>query len=303
MGRPLLTAGDRARGLLLGLAAGHALGLGAEQVGSPAALRRRFPDGLRDVLRADSTSSPWGDDVALAALLAEELCEPEADLHRLADRWIGWWRRDGRGLDARTADALEHIARHDAPVETTAPDDAAPLARSLPLAVPACRQPRNLVSGTYHIVLLTHPDPRSAWAAVAINVAAASFLRDRRDFIPDVIEVLQANDAPLDLLGRVRRVPFLERSEVETGRPGGGAVAAAELVLWLADHEPSLERALVWLVNRQGASATITAAAGGLLGARDGDQEIPARWIEALPDPAYLRGLAKRLAAPREATL
>jgi len=303
MGRPVLTAGDRARGLLLGLAAGHALGLGAEHVGSPTARRRRFPDGLRDVLRVDSDTSPWGDDVALAALVAEELCESEADLHRLADRWIGWWRRDGRGLDARTAEALEHIALHDAPVQTALPDDDAPLARCLPLAVPACRQPRNLVSGTYHIVLLTHPDPRSAWAAVAINVAAAGFLRGRRDIIPDVIEVLQANDAPPDLLGRVRRVPFLERSDVERGRPGGGAVATAELVLWLAYHELSFERALVWLVNRDGVTATVVAVAGGLLGARDGDQAIPARWIEALPDPAYLRSLAKRLAAPREAPL
>jgi ADP-ribosylglycohydrolase len=293
MGRPPLSLADRARGLLLGLASGHALRLGAEGVRGPRAV-----DGVRDVVRADSPASPWGDDVALAALLAEELCQPEVDLHRLAERWITWWRQDGRGLDASTAAALEHLARHDAPVTVAPADDAAPLARCLPLAVPACRQPRNLVSGTYHTVLLTHPDPRSAWAAVALNVAAASFLRDRRDFIPDVIEALLGNDAPPDLLGRVRRVPFIERAEAGGG--AAGAVAAAELVLWLAYHEPSLERALVWLVNREGGTATIAAAAGGLLGVRDGDQAIPVRWVEALPDPGYLRGLAKRLAAPRE---
>lgn len=298
MGRPPLSTADRTRGLLLGLAAGHALGLGAQAAGPLDARRRRFPEGLRDILRTDSDGSPWGDDVALAVLLAEELCEPAVDLHRLAERWIAWWRQDGRSLDPGTADALEHLARHDAPVLTALENDAAPLARCLPIAVPTCRQPRNLVSGTYHTVLLTHPDPASAWASVALTVAAASFLRDRRDFLPDVIEALVANDANPDLLGRVRRVPFIPRGEAGSGVPG--ALAAAELILWLAYHEPSLERGLIWLVNRPDPAPTVLAAAGGLLGTREGDQAIPERWINALPDPAYLRGLARRLAAPRE---
>jgi len=296
MGRPSLTPSDRARGLLLGLAVGHALGLSVGQRRRPRAPERA--DSLRDVIRADSEASPWGDEVALATALVEELLEPEVDLRRLADRWIGWWRRDGRGLDPATADALEHIALHDAPVMTAPLHDTAPLARGLPLAIPAARQPRNLVSGTYHTVLLTHPAPRAAWAAVALNVAAAAWVRDRRDFLPDILEVLVANDAPPDLLGRLRRIPFIGRGEVGKGDPG--AVARSELVLWTAYHEPSLERGMVWVANHHAADPTTAAAAGGLLGCRDGDQAIPARWIEALPDPGYLRGLAKRLSAPRE---
>jgi hypothetical protein len=54
----------------------------------------------------------WG--IRLAALLAEELLEAEVDLRRIAERWIAWARRDGVGW-AGTLDALEHLARYDAP--------------------------------------------------------------------------------------------------------------------------------------------------------------------------------------------
>jgi ADP-ribosylglycohydrolase len=38
--------------------------------------------------------------------------------------------------------------------------------------------------------------------------------------------------------------------------------------------------------------------AGGLMGARDGERAVPARWLAALPDAARLRELADGLAAP-----
>ncbi len=276
---------DRARGLMVGLAAGHALARAAE----PADPGPPPSDGR------------WGDDVALALLLAEELLESEIDLRRLADRWIVWWRRDGRGLDPATADALEFIARHDAPFPQEGQDgvgDGGPLARVLPLALPAHRASRNLVSGTYHTILLTHQDPMTPWSAVAVNVAAASFLRGRRDFFPDVVEALLANDAPVGLLARLRRVPFIGRDELDPPETPGAA-ACAEQALWLAYHEPNAQRGLQWAVER-GAPRSAVAVAGGLLGARDGEGVFPLAWAVDLPDLAYLRGMAKKLVTPRD---
>src|SRR5438128_2758288 len=75
----------RAAGALLGLAAGRALALGDA------------PDGS----------------LALAWILAEELAAGRRDLRALAHRWIERHRADPRGVDAETAAALAHLARHD----------------------------------------------------------------------------------------------------------------------------------------------------------------------------------------------
>lgn len=270
MARSALTVVDRARGAMLALA-------GAE------------------ALARDRTG--WGSgEAALAGLLAEELAEPQVDLHRLAHRWLEWWRHDGEGLGPATADALAFLAAHDAPPPAAAAfPDPAPLARCLPLGLALAHAPRNLVSGTYHTVMLTHPDPVVAWSAVAVNVAAARFARGRRDFVADVIEVLSANDAPPDLIATARRIPLMRREDLRWSlMDPPDAVAAAELALWHADHEPVLERAVDRIVR--GTMAPVAAPlVAGLLGVRDGDAAVPAAWVARLADPDRRRQVAKRL--------
>lgn len=270
MARPTLNTVDRARGLLLGLAAGEAVARGA---------------------------SDWSaGEAALAGLLASELGEPDVDLHRLAHRWLDWWRRDGEGLGPATADALAFLAAHDAPPPAgPAVGDASPLVRCLPLGVALAASPRNLVSGTYHVVMLTHPDPLVAWAAVAVNVAVARLAQGRRDVVPDVIEVLGLNDVPPDLLGAMRRVPLLRRQDLRWGQPEAhGPAAAAELAIWLAHHEPVLQRAVEWALTLGDAGLAAPLAAG-VLGARDGEVAIPRDWLARIADPDRWRQLARRL--------
>lgn len=303
MGRPSLTLTDRARGLLLGLASGHALGLGiVHRTSGDPSIVPLYPD-REEILRLDTEASPWGDHVALAALLSEELAQSEIDLSRLVEHWIAWWRRDGRGLDTHTADALEHFARHDAPAAPNAGGaGAAPLARTLPIALAMFRSPRNLVSGTYHTVLLTHADSDTAWAAVSVNVAVAQFMHGRRDFLPDVVDVLLANDASPDLLALVRRIPFIGRDELTpSGR--SPAITCAEMALWCAHHEANLKNGVEWAAGHRGDAATAAAIVGGVLGARDGEEAIPARWVDSVAGVETLRGLAKRLVALRPAAL
>ncbi|HEX9165179.1 MAG TPA: ADP-ribosylglycohydrolase family protein [Gemmatimonadales bacterium] len=270
MARSALTLVDRARGAMLALA-------GAE------------------ALARDRTG--WGSgEAALAGLLAEELAEPQVDLHRLAQRWLEWWRHDGEGLGPATADALAFLAAHDAPPPAAAAvPDPAPLARCLPLGLALANAPRNLVSGTYHTVMLTHPDPVVAWSAVAVNVAAARFARGRRDFVADVIEVLSANDAPPDLIATARRIPLMRRDDLRWSvMDPPDAVAAAELALWHADHEPVLERAVDRILGAAMAPLAAPLVAG-LLGVRDGDAAVPAAWVARLADPDRRRQVAKRL--------
>jgi ADP-ribosylglycohydrolase len=269
MARQVVTAADRARGGLLGLAAGQAAAGGV---------------------------GPGGE-LALACCMAEELLETAPDFHRLAGRWIAWWRQDGTGISARTAEALDHLARFDAPAPPgPGTGEGAPLIRALPMALAMPTQPRNLVSGTYHAVMLTHPDPHTAWSAVAVNVAAARLFQGKRDFIPDVIEALVANDAPTELLAVIRRLPFAGRDDVRPDRPvEGAAVATATAVLWVAHQEPVLERGVRWLGEASGEAAVNAALGCALLGLREGEVAIPEAWVAGLAQADRLRELAKRL--------
>lgn len=291
------TLAERARGAMLGFAAGNALGLPGQELGDAAAIARRYPDGLWEIERRDTPASPWDDDVALALILAEELLQPAVDLRRIAERWGEWARNDGRGIGPRTRAALAHLAREGTPP----PMDGGPatngaVSRCLPVALATLASPRNLVSGTYHIAALTHPDPSSAWSAVVVNVAAARLLGGGRDFVPDVLEALGANAAPAELVEAVRRVPLERREDLlVAGAAAGLAIGTAEIALWFAHHEPMLERGLVWLASAGGDADTNAAVAGGLMGARDGERAVPARWVAALPDPDHLRHLADHL--------
>ena len=65
---------SRARGALLGLVVGNQLGVPTERLGSAAAIREAFPQGVRD-LQPPPKGSPFDDDAAMTLLLAESLAE------------------------------------------------------------------------------------------------------------------------------------------------------------------------------------------------------------------------------------
>jgi len=291
---------SRASGALLGHAVGNALGVPTEFLDTPERIAERFPGGLREIIPTNRPDSPHDDDLALTLILAEELLQPEIDLHRLALAWAEWAETDGRGIGIWTRRALQHIRTHDSPPESTGGQAGnGTISRCLPVALRTFSQPANLVSGTYHTAVLTHPDERCAWGAVAVNVAAACFLQGRRDFIGDVIEALSSNEAPAELLEAVRRVPREKREDLPvTGPAAGYVVHGVEIALWFAFHEPNLERGLIWLANAGGDTDTNAAVAGGLMGARDGVGAVPSRWMEAVPDHRRIGELATRLVRP-----
>jgi hypothetical protein len=257
----------RAAGALVGLAAGRSLALGDR------------PDG----------------GLALARILAEELAAGRRDLQSLAHRWVARHLSDPRDIDPETSAALAHIARHDAPPSQAAGQGSDPLVRTLPVALAAYDAPRILVSASYHIAALTHPDPVVAWAGVAVNVALARFLQGKRDFVPDVVEALRNNAVPEELLAAVRRVPLPARDMSPEGDSSSGlAVGDAEAALRLAYHEPVLERGLRAVAAPGPVGAGRAGLAGALLGARDGVGAIPDAWT-ARDDRNILGALAVRL--------
>lgn len=291
------TVAARARGCLLGLAAGNTLGLPTQSLHTPEAIHARYPGGLTEVIRQDTAESPYDDDLALALIQAEELLEPELDLQRLAMRWVAWRQKDGRGIGRWTQTALDHIATHHSPpAETGGSAGNGSLPRTIPVALATLSSPANLVSGSFHLAHLLHPDPRSAWGAVAINVAIAWFLHGEQDFIPEVLQALTSNAAPEELVAAVRRVPLEKKDALPVVGPDAGYVIhCVEIALWCAYHERNLERGLTWLVNAGGDTDTNAAVAGALMGARDGEDAIPGRWLTPIVGMDRIRSLAERL--------
>jgi ADP-ribosylglycohydrolase len=267
-GSPAVTAADRAAGVLMGLAAGAALA-------APAAPHA---------------------ELELALLLSQELLGGRPDLGRLARSWAGWAREHPQGLDAETRAALGRVEeRGPAAAAAGAGAGAEPLARCLPVALACATTPRNLVSATFHIAALTHPDPRSAWAAVAINVAAAQLLQGHRDFVGDVIAALRNNDAPDVLIQAARRVP-LDSRQLPAPQSGAEnrAEATMELGLWLAYHEPVGPRGLRAAIGA-GADPIAAGVAAALLGARDGEAALPPEAVTLVGPAAAIRDVAAAL--------
>jgi ADP-ribosylglycohydrolase len=260
----------RARGALLGHAIGTLL----------------TPDGQVD----PGSSSTL--ELRLTAALAEELLGGEIDLHRLATRWATL-ANPGEGLDPWTRTALAHIRTHDAPpgrIGTGA--GPAVLARTLPLTLRTAGTPANLVSGTYHLTTLTHPDEEFGWGAVAVQFAVALLLQGRRDFLPDTLAVLRNNAAPDTLLAPLRRIPAMTRDDLPAA--ADGAVSGAVIALWLAHHEPDLERGLAGLAADP-ARQPAALLAGALFGARDGDRAVPKRWTSMVSERDILLRRAAQL--------
>jgi hypothetical protein len=254
---PVPTRSSRARGALLGVAAGG--------------------EALLD----------------LAIILGEELLAPELDLARAVGRWTG--RLDApHDLPADLAKALASLRDRGAPPPPGTTEGASGVAvHVVPVALLTAEAPANLLSGSWHLAALTHPDTVATWAAVALNVALARMLQGHRDFLADVTEALRSNEAPDTLLARARRLPVTRREALAPGAPD--ASMALETALWLSWHEPRPARALEWL-EREGAPATTRAAAASLYGAHRGEEALGA--LVRLPPARYavVSALAGRLA-------
>src|SRR5436189_4168849 len=126
----------RARGALVGLVVGNQLGVPTEPLGTATAIRNAFPQGVRD-LAPPPKGSPFDDDAALALLLAESLAERgDFDANDVAQRWLNWMKRDGRGIGLTTQRALRFVERGMEPFEAGRAALAAGVAASNRRALP-----------------------------------------------------------------------------------------------------------------------------------------------------------------------
>ncbi len=264
--------GSRREGFLVGAVVGASLAAGAPPPG-----RRRAATALADALMV-------------------ELASGGVDLRRLAGRWIDWKREDGLDCDPLLASALDHLRDYDAPTAELPAGSIAPLAAVLPAAL-ASASPRAMIAGSFHVARMLDPHETTALAAMAVVLAASTFLEGRRDFTPDLVAALRANEADAQLLEAIRVIPRDPRAEPPMPRGDTpDPVAAVSWLLWVAHHRSRGVDLLREMSLIGGLSPAIGAVLGALIGARDGIDRWPTEWISAAGEEVSLRrALAGRL--------
>src|SRR6266704_2797763 len=292
----------RARGALLGLVVGNQLGVPTEPLGTATAIREAFPQGVRD-LAAPPKGSPFDDDAAMTLLLAESLAEKgDFDAHDVAERWVKWMKRDGRGIGLTTQRALRLIERGTEPFEAgrlahnaRAASNGAVM-RCIPVALRYHDNVDRLIRVSSQQAAITHADERCTWGAVAVNLAARELLHGNAYFVDEVIHVLK-DRAPRPLIDAIHRAAREEQAALPIVVAGeyGYVVHCVEIAFWFAAHARSLEEALLYLVRAGGDTDTNAAVAGALIGARDGEAGIPPRWLGLIAGTEGIARLADRL--------
>ncbi|MEF8974515.1 MAG: ADP-ribosylglycohydrolase family protein [Haloarcula sp.] len=294
---------EDARGVLLGVACGDALGRPVE--GWPAArIQRRY--GTVSTMLADGVHGlPAGsitDDTELTRRLARSLAERDGwDPDDAAERFVRWFRGDPTGIGGMTYRVLSRIAggedwrRASRAVWEASPEGRnagnGSLMRCAPVAVAFAGDRERLCTASRESSMLTHWDTRCRDACAALNVAIAAASRGDApvaaalddlgdDGHEDVTAALERGRVAADA-GRTDRLPVT-----------GYVVDTLEAAVGHALAADSAREAIVTAVNNGGDADTVGAVAGALAGARYGAESLPDAWLDALSCRDELETLA-----------
>ena len=310
------TLADRARGMMLGIAAGNLLGLPVEGW-SHQRITARYPVGIRDIDPRE-ISRRVDDDPAQAIELAEAMLEQSDIVDAFAGRLIAWKSVNGRGLGRTTRQAIAQLADgmrppHAAYAVYRAKGGISPnggIMRCAPVAVYYRTEPEMLTRMSSDTCSVTHYSPLAQWSCVIVNAAIAMLLGGHE---PDLQRLLNAakEDGCPDLLSAGRQVGMTTTvlEHATAGRPmpesinwlgsnqsvKGHTVLTLQAGLWAATTELPLEEALIAVVSAGGDTDTNGALAGAVLGARYGASAIPLRWTAYITQRERLAHLGEGL--------
>ena len=298
--------------MILGLAAGNALGLPVEGE-SAHAIRRHFPAGVTEV-SAEERDRPWDDDLAQAAILAEVLLESEElDPEVFAARLVVWARANGRGIGGLTRSVIDELSRNSSSQEAAreawernAMSNAGngAVMRCPPVALRRLRSGADLVRTARTSALVTHYDARCEWSTVVTAVALATCLNGKPVAVGDLASAVEAIGGQGWLADSIEQVAeathgvegaTLEGLELDDPVDMGYTLKAMQVALWCMAQSGGFEQTVVAVVNEGGDTDTNGAIAGAVMGARYGASSIPSRWLDNIADTQHLTELANRL--------
>lgn len=274
---------DRARGALLGLAVGDALGTTLE-----------FTERDSQALHTEMTGGgpfnlaggDWTDDTAIALALADSLIACQGfDPHDLAIRFVSWWQEGAYSctgtcfdIGITTREALAHFVQTQEPYAgSTDPRSAGngSLMRLAPVALFALHDARLADQLARDQSRVTHAAPQAV-------EACAFFVQLLRDAIQGEGDVLRPRTWAGDpSIAAVAAGSWLPKSR-DRIRSSGYVVDTLEAALWAVGTTSSFEDALILAVNLADDADTVGAVTGQLAGALYGAAAIPKRWLRPL---------------------
>ncbi len=287
---------DRARGVMLGLAVGDALGAALEW-DHPDQITARYGGPLRDLVASKLWRlGEWTDDTAMATALAESLADRAGyDEDDVLARYLVWSRSAPKDIGATVSHAL---ARASVPADSRRAAAAwheqtgghsagnGSLMRTAPIAI----RFRNDVGAIERVSRsessLTHHDPLAGDACTFLNLTIAALLNGKPPPTSSSVVGQAAAEA---------RTTTAEQLMEPVQRQIGFVLTALRVAFWAAFTADTLEQAIVSAANLGGDADTNAAITGALAGARFGAAQIPQRWLEPLQARDHIAGLATRL--------
>jgi ADP-ribosyl-[dinitrogen reductase] hydrolase len=293
---------DRARGALVGLAVGDALGTTLEF--STRDTRPHHTD-MTGGGPFNLAPGVWTDDTSMALALGESLImRGGLDPDDLMTRFVHWWK-DGAysptgtcfDIGITTSAALKQFLTNGKPYSGTASESAAgngSLMRLAPVALFTFAAPEDCARMAMDQSRTTHAAPQA--------IEACAFFADllRRAIDGETKETLfaprkwEGHPTMQNIAAGTWRSK--KRAEI---RSSGYVIHTLEAALWAVEQTNSFEDALVLAVNLGDDADSVGAVTGQLAGALYGHSAIPQRWLAPLAWHDKIVNMADTLLIPR----
>lgn len=320
---------DRAKGVLLGLACGDALGRPVE-FASPEQIQREHGR-VSEMLGDGTHRQPAGtitDDTEMALCIARSLVEQgRFDPADVGERFVAWYESGPFDIGGMTRRALSRI--QDGESWETAGErewESSPegsnagngsVMRCAPLAVAYADYPVALVRTSIDSSRITHADPRCTYGCAVLNLTITAALQDQENPLSAALNIL-SEDLTTSLQRTTGVIPDGASPVLEGGLPeelrtaleavpdgvdpnqlsnSGYVVDTLQTALYDALNAETAEESIVAAVNRGGDTDTIGAIAGAVAGARYGASSLPDRWLNEIDARDELAQIAITLAS------
>jgi ADP-ribosyl-[dinitrogen reductase] hydrolase len=293
---------SRARGALLGLAVGDAIGTTVEfkPRGSFKPLTDMVGGGPFNLQAGQFT-----DDTSMALCLAASLMEKGFDLHDQITRYTRWAREgymssNGRCFDIgiATRGALQRFQRSANPLAgSTDPHSAGNgcIMRLAPVPIRYQDAPELALRYSAEQAQTTHQAPECLAASRLFGEILVRALQDQGKEAVLTPHVLAGKlPVKLDAIGQGRY-----RSKGRDAIRGTGYVVdSLEATLWCFEQTDNFRDCVLMAANLGDDADTTAAQAGQIAGAFYGESGIPAEWLDKLAMMQAIRGMADALAYP-----
>lgn len=291
---------NRARGALLGLAVGDAVGTTVEfkPRGSFTPMTDMVGGGPFNLLPGQ-----WTDDTSMALCLAASLVEDGFDTHDQMQRYVlwhdeGYMSSNGRCFDIgmATSSALERFRRTGNPLAgSTSPNSAGngSIMRLAPVPIHYLDTPELAIEMSEAQSKTTHQAPECLVACRLLAEALIRALQGRAK--DDVLAPFQQALPMSNALKSIADGHYKTKSATQI-QGSGYVVASLEAAFWCFWQTDSFKDCVLLAANLGDDADTTAAVAGQLAGAFYGESGIPQHWLKKLTMAKEISQLAVQLA-------